>query len=132
MTIIPGFHRIDDLDIKALLGEATQAGYVSYVLAGSSIRDRTSFFDEVRATLPLEPPLLRSQGWDALSDSLWEGLFEHTSKKILIVWPGASNMRNSAPSEFELAIGVLADVAKAISDPRFTCGQPKEVSVLVE
>jgi len=48
-----------------------------------------SFFDSVRNSLPLDPPSIGSS-WDALADSLFEGLSELDDDELLIVWPNAS------------------------------------------
>jgi hypothetical protein len=132
MQIKAGLHRTGALDVEAARRQAEEAGYTAFVLPEIGIVDRVSFFDAVRATFPLDPPLLGSRSWDALSDSLWEGLHTHAAKRIAILWSGTRTMANSAPSEFEIALNVLADVASSLADPRATCEQPKEVAVLVE
>lgn len=38
------------------------------------IKSKDDFFEAVRAVLPLDPPLVLNKVWDALSDSIWEGL----------------------------------------------------------
>jgi hypothetical protein len=72
------------------------------------------------------------RSWDALSDSLWEGLFTHPARRIAILWSNTTVMASSASSDFQIAVGVLADVANSLPDPRMTQGAPKKVVVLVE
>jgi hypothetical protein len=131
MKLAPGLHRTTPLEMVAARREMERAGYTTFVLPAEGIIDRASFFDAVRATLPLDPPLVGSCSWDALSDSLWEGLHAHAARRIAIVWPGTRAMESSAPSELETALSVLADVASTLSDPRATLDRPKEVVVLV-
>jgi hypothetical protein len=132
MEIKPGLHRPGVLDVEETRRQAEAAGYMTFVLPETGILDRASFFDAVRATFPLDPPLLGSRSWDALSDSLWEGLHAHAAKRIVILWPGTHSMATSSPSEFEIALHVLADIAASLANPRATCEQPKEVAILVE
>lgn len=99
--------------------------------AGIVDADHTSFFDAVRATLPLDP-LVGSRSWDALSDSLWEGLYLHAGLRCAILWPGADTLAARSVGTFETALAVLADVAKLLADPVATCDHPKEVVILVE
>jgi hypothetical protein len=132
MSMHQGINRVDKLDVDAVRREAEQAGYTVFVLPGSAIVDGASFFDSIRATFPLDPPLTRYKSWDALSDSLWEGLYRHPARRIAVLWPGAALMARSAPVEFETALGVWAQISKQLADPQATCDNPKEVSVLVE
>jgi hypothetical protein len=124
--------RVATLDVEAALREAKQAGHATFLLPATGIVDRASFFDAARATFPLDPPIIGSRSWDALSDSLWEGLHEHPARKIAILWPGARSTAGSASSEFEIALNVLADVASLLADPLATQGGTKEVAIVVE
>lgn len=112
--------------------QAERAGYAIFVLPSEGISDRASLFDAVRATFPLDPPLIGSRSWDALSDSLWEGLHEHHARRILILWPSTRAIATAASADFEMALNVLEDVASSLADPRATRDSPKEVAVLVE
>jgi hypothetical protein len=76
-------------------------------------------------------PALTGCSWDALSDSLWEGLYSLEAKQIVIVWPDSSVMSKAVPSDFETALSVLADVAESLSNPDFTNGNPKNVCIYV-
>jgi len=102
------------------------------VLPTTGIVDRSSFFDAVRATFPLDPPLIGSHSWDALSDSLWEGLHTSAARRIAIMWQGTRTMATSASSDFETALDVLVDVASLLADPQATHGTTKELAILVE
>ncbi len=132
MELRPGLVRTATLDVEATRRQASQAGYTTFVLPAKGIVDRVSFFDAVRATFPLDPPLVGSRSWDAMSDSLWEGLYALPDQRIAILWPNARTMASAALPDFETAVNVLTDVATLLADPRATKGNPKEVTVIVE
>jgi hypothetical protein len=132
MDLEHGIQHVSERDLETRRREAEEAGYTTFVLPGSGVVDRSSFFDAVRATFPLDPPLLGSDSWDALSDSLREGLHTHAVQRIAILWPSTSNMATSAASDFALAMQLLADVATTLADPQATCGKPKQVAIVVE
>src|SRR5688572_24842285 len=132
MELKPGLHRTGALDVEATRRQAEEEGFTTFVLPAVGIVDRPSFFDAVRTTFPLEPLLPGHRSWDSLSDSLFEGLYTHTAQRFLILWPGTHAMATSALSDFEIAVDVLAQVARLLADPNPTCGITKEVVILVE
>jgi hypothetical protein len=132
MEIKPGLHRIGTLNVEEIRRHAERAGFFTFVLPASGISDRASFNDAVRATFPLDPPLVGSRSWEALSDSLWQGLFTHDARRIAILWPNAQAMASSASSDFDVVLNVLADIVSSLADPRMTRNRPKEVTVMVE
>lgn len=132
MDFKPGLQRTKALDLEATKRKAEQAGFTTFVLPARAVVDRASFFDAIRATFPLDPPLMGSSAWDALSDSLWEGLYTHPARRIAILWAGTHAMAVAAEADFEIALNILADVANLLADPRATRGNTKEVAVLVE
>ena len=113
-------------DAEAVRRAAEAGGWTVFVLP-RGIADRVAFFEAVKATLPLDPPLMGSSSWDALSDSVWQGLYDHAASRIAIVWMDSSSM-----SEHELARDVLEDVAVSLADTELTCGKPKEVCVVID
>jgi hypothetical protein len=132
MEIQPGLRRIGAVDAEAIRSDAERAGYTTFVLPAQGITDKASFFEAVGKTLPLDPPLGIYNVWDALSDSLSGGLYEHPDRRIAILWLGTGNMATSAPADFEKAVDLLAGVAYELADPRAIWGNPKEIAVLVE
>ncbi len=56
----------------------------------------------------------------------------HRARRIAIIWPGAHHMAHSSSSDFKIALAVLADTADVLADPGATCGNPKEIAILVE
>jgi len=119
------------LDVEATRQKMEQGGS-SFVLPAQRIVDRASFFEAVRATVPLDPPVVSSGSWDALADSLWEGLYTHPARRTAIIWSNARAMEGFAPVDFETALDVLADVASLLADCQATRNEPKEVMILVE
>jgi hypothetical protein len=132
MQFEPGVKRIGPFDWAAARREAEAAGFTAFVLPGSGVVDRSSFFDAVRATFPLDPPLVGSRSWEALSDSLWEGLHTHAARRIAILWPGTAAMASSAEADFDMALNVLEELVNQLADPEATLNEPKQVVVLVE
>lgn len=101
-----------------------------YVLPGKHAVDRTSFLRAVSSSLPLDPPLVLHRSWDAMKDSLWEGLLESEAKKIAIVWERSDVLQRRSPRDFEIAVALLTRVAKSLSDETVTGGSTKRVTVL--
>jgi len=124
-----GLHLLETSAIDARQRELEAVGFATFVLPVSGV-DGCTFFEAIGSTLPLDPPVYRS--WDALSDSLWEGLYQHPSRRLAIVWQGTSEMARAWPTEFGLALDVLSQVAELLGDPTATVGNPKELVVLVE
>jgi hypothetical protein len=125
-------NRIASLNVPTMLTQLVETGFKAFVLPGHGVEDRASFFEAIRSSIPLDPPLASSNSWDALSDSLWQGLYCHPAKRIAILWPNADAMATSSASEFSIALAILEDVAISLSDVSLTRGSPKEVSILVE
>jgi hypothetical protein len=90
-----------------------------------------AFFDAVRATLPLDPPLKSNRSWDALSDSLFGGLDELGADRVLLMWTDAAKMVAAAFDEADIALEVLADVAATLAEPNYTAGRPVSLTVLM-
>lgn len=127
----PALRFVSGLECDAVREAARRAGATSYVLPRDVV-DRASFFDAVRATLPLDPPLQGSTSWDALADSLWEGLHQAGARRVWIVWPGADAMANAAREDFAHAIRVMASVIEPLGDATATNGRPTALTFIVE
>ena len=127
----PGLVRVERDAARRLVDEATAAGWRVFSLRGSTIDSRSVFFREVKASLPLDPPLAGDRSWDALSDSLWGGIDGLNDSRVLIVWEDASVMARAAPDEFEMARSILDDVARSLGSERDTDGSVKEVEVVL-
>ncbi|MEZ4402577.1 MAG: barstar family protein [Kofleriaceae bacterium] len=132
MRIDHVLQRIGGADVDAVRLKAEQAGSTVFVLPAAGIVDRSSFFEAVRGTLPLDPPLIGSHSWDALADSLWEGLHGNRARSFVVVWKGTRAMSTRAPHDFEAALQVLSDVAKLLADSVATKGRTKALPILID
>jgi hypothetical protein len=125
-----GLVRVAPSELVRLLNDSTLHAKV-YHLDGSTISDCDSFFASIRASLPLDPPVLTCN-WNALSDSLWEGLYSPNDSKIVIFWRDAETMKTAAPLDYETATCVLGDVAATLNDSAATVGHPKTLTVVLD
>ncbi|WP_370413866.1 barstar family protein [Streptomyces fradiae] len=131
MHLSNGLTVISPAEVQEVLSEAVRQEVPVFVLTTGGQADRDSFFREVRKALPLDPPLSSSRSWDALSDSLWEGLRLHSSQRMVILWGDAGPRDSRTEEEFRIALEVLRDVAETLSDPVITNSRPKQLSVYV-
>lgn len=72
--------------------------------------------------LPLDPALSGMVHWDALEDSLFEGLVELNSTQIAIVWRDPDNFSAGDKWSYGQAMDVFGRVAGALAIPRLTGG----------
>jgi hypothetical protein len=129
-SMTPGLHEVSQSDASALIAVLRRDSYGVFEMS-STIHGRLGFFAAVREVLPLDPPVTSDDNWDALSDSLWEGLSMEPLGKIAIVWPEPSLMQQMSPADFAIACDVLRDVAELLGDEDATVGAPKAVVVLL-
>jgi hypothetical protein len=108
-----------------------QAARYRVLTLPANIVDKKTFFAAARAILPLVPTLAEDK-WDALDDSLFEGLLELPEDRVAILWSGAKDMRAREPNAFSAAIQVLENVARSLLDGAYTLGPPKSVLVVVD
>ncbi|MCX5395334.1 barstar family protein [Streptomyces sp. NBC_00094] len=131
MVIDRGFHEVSGADIPGILDEAARQGVPVFTLATAGRTDKEAFFGAVREALPLDPSLgTFRMVWDALSDSVWGGLHELKSPRVVIVWPDARPVAG-AEGDFWIALSILRDVAASLAEARDTSGRPTQVSVYV-
>jgi hypothetical protein len=124
-----GLFTVDDTELEQLVASYERAGWRIFRLPNAPA-STDQFFEAVRQSLPLNPPLQSNRSWDALSDSLWEGLHGLNDRKIVIVWPDASRMKAAAPEAYSIATSVWIDVITMLADENATLGNTKEISVL--
>ena len=125
-----GLHTIPGFDVCERTRELAARSWQVFILP-SSIKDTKSFFDGIRAVVPLDPPVLSDDNWDALSDSLWGGLDRLDAEKIAIVWPGSAQMANAQPEAFGIARSILSSLTNSLADPDATLGNEKQVLVVL-
>ena len=117
-------------DAERLRRELESEGWLVFVLP-EAMTDGWEFIRGAKGTLPLEPPLLSDDNWNALGDSLWEGLYESGNDRIAIVWPESQVLAQGDRESFENAHAVFSLVAETLSDPKATIGQPKTLTVVL-
>ncbi|MFQ6850117.1 barstar family protein [Streptomyces sp. 35M1] len=131
MVIDRGLHGVCGTDIPGILGETAHQGIPVFTLTTAGRTDKEAFFAAVRDALPPDPPLGSFRMlWDALSDSLWGGLHELKSPRVIIVWPDARPVAG-AEGDFRTALSILRDVAASLAEARDTSERPTQVSVYV-
>ncbi|MGW7534033.1 barstar family protein [Amycolatopsis sp. NPDC054798] len=116
--IKPGLSVFAEIDLGELTDKANREGYRVLVLSDVG-PDKKSFFDQVETQLPTDPPLGKFNVWDALEDSLWEGLRCLPEHKLLLVWPDSKEFAENSPEEFAIALSVfkgLADIPMPLED----------------
>lgn len=131
MALTAGVHEVTGVGADLAAAEAEAAGARVFELVTTDASDRADFFDAVRAALPLDPPLTQSTNWNALADSLWNGIDSLDDQTIVITWRGAADLRVRSPRDFAMAMAVLGDVASSLGSWEHTNGEPKEVCVYV-
>jgi barstar (barnase inhibitor) len=110
---------------------ASTIGAAMFSLSTRGAATRADFFDAVRASLPLNPPVVGSEVWDALSDSLWEGIYEVDAPTVLITWTGAADLQRASPEGYAIAMEVFRDLVSTLGNEKYTVGKPKQVCVYV-
>ncbi|MFG3001666.1 barstar family protein [Streptomyces sp. NPDC048340] len=118
--------------MESIQDEAARQEIEVFTLSTGEGGDRDSFFRAAREILPMDPPLESSRSWEALSDSLWEGLFALSSSQIAIIWRDADRHAEAALGDIQTAQAVLQDVAEMLMDPQATGGNPKKLSIFIE
>ncbi len=131
MALVPGVHEVSEADLASAARVASTVGAAIFSLSTTGAATKADFFDAVRASLPLNPPVVSSRSWEALSDSLWEGLYEAGAALIVITWTGAADLRSASPADYDIAIEVLRDVVSSLGNEKSTVGKPKQVCVYV-
>ena len=83
-----GLQQIADFDVETGVRELINRGNRVFLLP-RGIKHKRTFFEGIRKSLPLDPPVVGDHSWDALSDSLWNGLDGVDANAIAIIWPGS-------------------------------------------
>ena len=120
-------------DVEGLRRELEKERWLVFELP-EGITDKRAFFQAVKDTLPLNPPLDSDHRWDALSDSLWEGLGESDHDRIAIIWPGSTTMAKGRwwwPGPREIARELLAAVADDLAGLEADVDEPKTLMVVL-
>jgi Barstar (barnase inhibitor) len=125
-----GLQQVADFDVETGVRELVNRGSRVFMLP-SGIKDKRAFFEGIRKSLPLDPPILGYHSWDALSDSLWGGLEGVDASEIAIIWPGSAEMASAQPEDFEIAKSILSDLTESLADAKPTLGNVKQLVVVL-
>jgi hypothetical protein len=129
MELPPGVSWVTNCELAQVREKALSNGATVFDLEPAATT-REAIFEAVRSSMPLDPPIISSRSWDALSDSVWGGLHALDSRNILITWARASEFRDAAPAEFDITSGILSGVAEQLLSWEVTYGEPKRVTVV--
>ena len=124
-----GFFNTGAEEAEELLAICERSGWRIFRLPGG-MASRETFLAGIRSTLPLDPPLHGNRNWDALSDSLFCGLYATQEERIAILWPDGSRLESQAPADFAAASDILADLPTLLADEIVTVGATKQLLVL--
>lgn len=131
MNFKSGVTFIDSRDVEHLESEASSVGAAVYRFSTKGAAEGNSVFDAVRDALPMDPPLIGSQSLDALSDSLWSGLYELDADSVVIFWIDSSDYKAVASHGYSVVLELLRDITSSLTDQELTVGKPKNVAVYV-
>jgi len=124
-----GFFLLPESEAEKVISECELQHWKIFKLPGN-LSSKSEFFDGVRLTLPLDPPLASNRSWDALDDSLWSGLDSLLDENILIIWPYVNNMRLNWVRDFEIIREIFSDLTKTISNDEFNNGSNKNIIIV--
>jgi hypothetical protein len=131
MELRRGVTIIDPSQAQEVRDEAARRDILIYVISTGGQAGREVFFDAVRRTLPLNPPIKSAFSWDALADSMWEGIYSLNRPCVVVLWPDSSPFSEAAPGDLEIALSVFEQVASELADDRYTVGRPVEACFYV-
>jgi hypothetical protein len=99
-------HYLSADEAEAVAEEAERHGAAVLRLDTSGSGSLSEFFAGVRAHLPLDPPVTPPPQdhdvWDALAESLRQGIFQLGVRNVFLVWAGSSLLREQAPGDADI------------------------------
>ncbi len=114
---LPMFSWVAWLSYPTLQEALALGGFRIVRFDGSGVINRETFFNQARRDLPLNPPGVR-WSWDALSDSLWNGISELGEERVAVVWLHADMLLTRDAGVLFEALEVFRDVAITLYEPR--------------
>ncbi|CAN5611490.1 hypothetical protein BH23ACT3_BH23ACT3_12000 [soil metagenome] len=112
---------VDHLD--ALLAELDRQEFQVVRLDGRGATDKDTFLARADTDLP-RPDDLHPHNWDALADTLWNGLIDLAAAghhQIAVVWTAANELARSDLQDFVTAVDVLVQVARDVEPSVIVC-----------
>lgn len=132
MKLNVGITLIPSDEIEAAATEAARSGLHVLPLETRGACDKEAIFSAFRRDLPMDPPLHSSRSWEALSDSLFGGLFGLAAgPHVVIVWRDAAWRESRNTGDLAEVMSILEQVAHILNDQHATRGNAKMLSVLV-
>lgn len=125
-----GIHHMPRADVESTRRDLEGLGWLVFVLPEGMI-DGRALFEGVRSTIPLDPPVLSDDNWNALSDSLWSGIDGLDADCVALIWPESGTMAELAAEDFGIAKELLADLASSLADSDATGGEPTNLMVIL-
>ena len=110
------------INISALIDLRSTLQRESYELLeidDGNIEDADSFFQAIRDTLPLDPPLSGVVNWDAFCDSVWGGLYELGEPRVAIMWTRVERMFAHGLPDLLAVVNCFRDVAIGVNNPNY-------------
>ena len=103
-------------DLEELLRALSADDITPIRFDGSGVTDKDSFLARADTDLP-RPEDLHPHNWDALADTLWNGLATAEGTMLAIVWTDAHEMAHGDLQDFLVAVDVLITAARSASVP---------------
>ena len=124
-----GFFLVQKKNIEKIKFLFESSNYKIYNLPENML-SKDEFFDGVRQTLPLDPPLISNKSWDALDDSLWSGLESIPERNILIIWPSADKMKEHESNIFNIVSTIFEALPNSLSKSKDQGGGEKKLVIV--
>jgi hypothetical protein len=102
-------------DLESVRRELEEEGWLVFALP-EGMTDGWAFIRGVKSKVPLNPPLVSDDNWNALSDSLFSGIEDLAAERVALIWPGSTTMAELAPDDFAIAQEILEDNAALLAD----------------
>jgi hypothetical protein len=125
--LLAGLNFIDSSGVSGIEADAAADGARRFVISTAGANGRSAFFDAVRRELPLNPPIKGSSSWDALLDSLREGIYELSEDLVVLLWTGAPDLAAADPKGYQNALSVLTAVSEDLADPEYAEERPTKL-----
>lgn len=100
--------------IKEIREYFEEKGYSVLNINDREINSIQSFFKYISNYLPLDPPISGQIHFDALEDSLFDGLVSLNSSNIVIIWENADTMFNNDINSMIKVIVMFNDVMRSL------------------
>ncbi|WP_175481862.1 barstar family protein [Marinobacter zhejiangensis] len=114
MNLPPGLIKIsssqfEDVQWKEYLSEVDEI-----VIDGKGIVSKENIIDAIRANFPLDPPV-ESYNWDAISDSLWEGMDSKYRDTVVVIKGGLDFLKRNDFESYKVVMDIFSDISGSSS-----------------